>query len=77
MRDYQIQRLGGSGGSGNHGERRGAPPPQIRVRQVEQFLIVRVGVNGGHRPAGNSKLIDHHFGIGARQFVVQEAFETT
>jgi len=42
--------------------RRGAA--QILVRQVEELLIVRVGMDGGHRAAMDSKRFVEDFGDG-------------
>ncbi len=48
FRDDEVQRLGGAGGAGNHIDRSGAGATKVLVREVEEFLIVGVGMDGGH-----------------------------
>ena len=55
-----MQGFGRSGGCGNHGNRGGPRAAQILVRQVQQFLIVRVGMNRGHRAVDDAKAILHN-----------------
>src|SRR6266852_5527440 len=60
-----MQRFGGSGRAGNHAERGGAGAAQILVRQVEELLVVGVGVNGGHGAALNAKRFVKNLGDGS------------
>ena len=60
----------------NDRQRRRARAAQILVRQVEQVLIVRVGVHGRHPALVLMPNVScSTFAIGARQFVVHDAFE--
>jgi len=47
------------------------------VRQVEQVLVVGVGVHGGHETADDVELVVDHLDHGTKQFVVHDAFEMT
>ncbi len=57
-----MQSLRRSGGCGNHGNCRGPRAAQILVRQVQQFLIVGVGVNRGHGAVNDAEGVLHYFG---------------
>jgi len=47
------------------------------VREVEEFLIVGVGVNGGHGAAIDAEGFLENLATGARQWWWQEALEMT
>src|SRR6266478_8052544 len=49
--DNKVERFGGAGGAGDHVDRGSARAAEVFVRQVEQLLIVRIGVDGGHGAA--------------------------
>ena len=58
---------GGPGrpGRGRHDVGRRRPcPPQVLVRQVEQVLVVGVGVHGRHEPADDVELVVDHLDHG-------------
>ncbi len=59
--DHQLERLGSTrrGGDDAHGS--GARPAQVAVRQVQDLLVVGVGVDGGHEAARDAVFIVHHF----------------
>ena len=59
-----MQRLCGAGGTGNHADGGGTSASQILVRQVEKFLIVGVGVNGGHRAGLDAEGVVKNLGDG-------------
>src|SRR5579885_2234163 len=46
--DDEVQGLGSTGGAGNHVDGGGAGPAEILVREVEQALVVGIGVDGSH-----------------------------
>ena len=52
-----MQRLGRAGGGRDHGNRRSTSAAQVFMREVEDHLIVGVGVDGGHRPALNLEVV--------------------
>ena len=56
-----MQCFGCAGGSRNHGNGRGPGPAQILVREVEDHLIVGVGMDSGHSSADNLKFVVHDF----------------
>src|SRR5579863_2417841 len=62
IRQHQVQRLRRSCRTRNHADRGGTRSPQVLVRQIEQFLIVGVGVNGGHGAAMNPKRFMQNLG---------------
>src|SRR5208282_1797417 len=55
--DDQLNRLGGARRGRNHIERRRTGAPQILVREVEDHLIVRIRVDGGHGAADDLKVV--------------------
>ena len=57
-----MQRLGRAGRAGNHVQSSGAGAAQILVRQIEQALVVGVGVDRGHRAAVDAESIVQNFG---------------
>ena len=65
----------GAGRRRNHRQCGGARAAQVLVRQVEQLLIVRVGVDGRHPPLLDAEGSWITLASGARQLVVHEAFE--
>jgi hypothetical protein len=52
-----LTRLGGAGRGRNHVDRGGAGSPQIFVREVEDDLIVGIGVDGGHGAADDLEVV--------------------
>jgi len=68
--------LRGARGCGDHGEGRGPGPSEILVRKIQQPLIARIRVYCCHQPFFYPEFIRRTLQIGARQFVVQDAFET-
>ncbi len=56
-----MQRLGCAGGRRNHGNGRGPGAAQILVREVQDHLIVGVGMDSSHGSADNLELVIHHF----------------
>ena len=62
LRERERRRLRGAGRRGDDVDRRGASAPQILVRQVEQVLVVRVGVHGGHQRAIDPEGVLEHLG---------------
>src|SRR5216683_1402868 len=61
----EMQRFGGAGGAGNHIDGGGAGTAQVLVRQVEEFLIVGVRVDGGHGAAVDAESFLENFGDGS------------
>ena len=61
----RCKRFCGAGGAGNHVDGGGAGAAQILVRQVEQLLIVGVGVDGGHGAAVDAEGFMKNFGDGS------------
>ena len=47
--DHERRGLGGAGRRRDHREGRGAGAPEVLVREVEDVLVVGVGVDGHHR----------------------------
>ncbi len=66
MRKHQSHGLGRSGGGGDDGKRRGARPAQVFVRQVQDALIVGVGVNGGHGALLDAEVLVQNLGSGGQ-----------
>src|SRR5437879_2156402 len=62
--DHEMQGFGGPGRAGNHVYRCGARAAQVLVRQVEQLLIVGIGVDGGHGTAIDSEGFLENLGDG-------------
>mmetsp|Transcript_24577 Transcript_24577/g.60396 ORF Transcript_24577/g.60396 Transcript_24577/m.60396 type:complete len:490 (-) Transcript_24577:33-1502(-) len=53
-------RLGGAGGGGHDVEGGGAGAAEVAVGRVEDALVARVGVGGGHEPLDDAELrVDH------------------
>ena len=59
-----MQRLRRAGRTWDHAQRRRAGAAQVLVRQIQQLLVVRIGVDGGHRAALDSKRVLQHLGHG-------------
>src|SRR5438874_53556 len=57
LRQYESDSLCGARRGGNDGKGCGTSAPQIRVRQVEDFLIVRVGMNRSHGAVLDPKIL--------------------
>ncbi len=55
--DDELNGLGGARRGRNHVERGGAGAPQIFVREVEDHLIVRIRVDGGHGAADDLEVV--------------------
>src|SRR6185437_6801361 len=64
FRNHQVQRLGGAGGGGNHAQSGGAGTAQVLVREIQDDLVVGVGVDGGHAYAYDLEGVIHHLGNG-------------
>jgi len=62
--DDEVQCFRGARRAGNHVNRSGASAAQILVREVEELLVVRVGMDSGHRAAMDSKRFVENFGDG-------------
>ena len=62
FRNHQVQRLGRSRGRRNHRKRRGARAAQVLVRQIEQLLVVGVGVDRGHGAVNDAESFEQHLG---------------
>jgi hypothetical protein len=60
--DDQLQGFGRAGRGRNHVDRRRAGAPQIFVREVEDHLIVGVGVDRGHGAADDLEIVVDHLG---------------
>src|ERR1700676_439638 len=60
--DDEMERLGGAGGAGNHVDGGGTGAAEIFVREIEEALIVGVGVNGGHGAAVDAESVMKDFG---------------
>src|ERR1700676_3461976 len=58
----QMQGFGGAGGTGNHVNGRCACSAKVLVRQGQKFLIVGVGMDGGHGAAVNAESVVENFG---------------
>src|SRR5208282_5492771 len=55
--DDEFERFGGAGRGWDHVDRRRAGSPQIFVREVEDHLIVRIRVDGGHGAADDLEVV--------------------
>ena len=53
---------GGPGGGGDHGHGRGSGTAQVFVRQIQDSLVVGIGVHGGHQSLGDAEGIVEHLG---------------
>ena len=53
---------GGAGGGRDHRHRGGAGAALVGVDLVEDLLVVGVGVDRGHQPAGDADAVVHHLG---------------
>src|SRR6202041_2211319 len=62
--DDQVQGFGSARGAGDHVDRSGAGAAKILVRQVEELLIVGVGVNRGHGAGGDAESVLQNLGDG-------------
>src|SRR6202022_459822 len=62
--DDEVQSFGGAGRAGNHVDGGGTRAAQILVRQVEQLLIIRIGVDGGHGAAVDAESFLENLGDG-------------
>ena len=62
FRENQGDGLGGAGGGRDHGNGGGPGAAQILVRQVEDVLIVGVGVNRGHETLLDAEGVVEHLG---------------
>src|SRR6266481_373239 len=60
----EVQSLRSARRAGNHVDGGGAGAAQILVREVEELLVVGVGMNGGHGAAMDSKRFVEDFGDG-------------
>src|SRR5660397_128060 len=60
--DDERDGLGGSRGRRDHRHPRGARPAQVLVRQVEDLLVVRVGVDRRHQAALDPEVVEQHLG---------------
>src|SRR4029077_19450050 len=61
----EVEGFGGASGTGNHVDGGGTGAAKILVGKVEEFLIVGVGVDGGHRAAVDAKGFLENFGDGS------------
>ena len=43
-----------------HGEGRRSRPPEILMGKIEQSLIARIGMGGGHEPLFNAEIVQEH-----------------
>ncbi len=57
-----MQRFGRAGAGGDHRKGRGPRAPQVLVRQVQQVLVVRVGVDRGHDSVANAEVLQQYLG---------------
>ena len=62
FRQHERDGFGRAGRSRNHRERGGARAAQILVRQIEQLLVVRVGVNRRHLRRADAEFFVDDFG---------------
>ena len=77
-RDDQRGGLGGTGGGRDDVLGGGAGAAQVRVREVQDALVVGVRVDRGHQALDDAEvLVSRTLAIGATQLVVQEALEMT
>src|SRR5512140_468933 len=60
--DDERDGLGGSSGRRDHRHPRGARPAQVLVRQAEDLLVVRVGVDRRHQAALDPEAVEQHLG---------------
>ncbi len=56
-REYQADRLGRSRTGGNLGESGSPRPAEIGMRQIQDLLIIGVGVDGGHEAMADSEVL--------------------
>ncbi len=64
LRQHQMQRLGRAGAGWDHRHGGCAPAPQVFVRQIEQLLVVGVGMDRGHDAVFDAEVIQQDFGHG-------------
>ena len=57
---HECHRLGGAGRGRNDGQRRGARPPLVLVRGVEDHLVLGVRVDRGHEPGLDAEGVVEH-----------------
>ena len=62
LRQHLADGRGRAGGRRDHRQRRGARAPQVLVRQVEQVLVVRVGVDRRHPALDDAELLVEDLG---------------
>ncbi len=60
--DHQRNGLGCPGGGRDDVQRRCPRPPQVRVRHIQDLLVVGVGMDGGHESALDNVLVVYHLG---------------
>jgi hypothetical protein len=75
--DDQLEGRAAPGGGGDDAHRRCPGAAQVAVGQVQDLLIVGVGMDGGHKRRAILNLSCTTLTAGARPLVVQEAFEMT
>ena len=64
LRNDLADGLRRAGARRDHADGSGARTPEILVRQIQQILVVRVGVDRGHQPTLDAEGIEHHLGDG-------------
>src|SRR5438477_6568137 len=60
----EMEGFGGASGTGNHVDGGGTRAAEVLVREVEEFLVVGVGVDGGHGATVDPEGFQEHFGNG-------------
>src|SRR5438552_7204309 len=60
----EVKSFGGAGGAGNHVDGGGTRAAEILVREVEEFLVIGVRVDGGHGAAVDAESFLENFGDG-------------
>ena len=58
--DQFAYQFGGAGGGGYNIEGSGAGPADILMDDIQYFLVVSIGVDGGHQPLGDPEVFMQH-----------------
>src|SRR3954469_7897688 len=55
-----MQGLGGAGGSRDHGQSSGASAAKIFVREIQDDLVIGIGMDRGHGAALDNEVVVNH-----------------
>jgi len=65
-REHQTHRLGRSSAGGNLGEGGGPRPAEILMGQIQDLLVIGIGMDRGHETMANPKVLHDHLRDGRK-----------